>query len=188
MNEQIAFFVAQGISIIAGILAIIMMQLKNMKSILFFEILVNLIGSLNYLLLGGNSGAVISALAIVQTVVMYIFTVKKREPHISIIILFILAYVCGSVYNIISLATPIEILPALAAVCFALSVIQKKPSVFRIWGTLNPLFWLPYDIITKSYVMFLVHFGIFSSSLIAMIRHDGFLGIIKKKDSKKTEV
>lgn len=186
--EDLSFYIAQSISVIAGILAIIMMQLKNMKSILLFEIIVNLVGSLNYLLLGGNSGAVISLLAIVQTVVMYIFTLKKKEPHISVIVLFILAYLGGSLYNIISSAKLIEILPALAAICFALSVIQKKPSLFRIWGTLNPLFWMPYDIITRSYVMFIVHFGIFTSSLIGMIRYDGFLRIVKKEKIGKTEV
>jgi hypothetical protein len=66
-----------------------------------------------------------------------------------------------------------ELLPALSAVCFSLSLVQKKASAFRFWGTLNPAFWLAYDLYVESYVMFLVHLGILISSIVAMIRLDG---------------
>lgn len=187
MPEDVAFWIAQGISVLTGILAIIMMQMKNMKTILFFQIVVNLTASLNYLLLGGDSGAFISLLAIIQSIVMFIFNVRKKKPPIAIIIAFALCYVSISTYNIIASGDIIAsgefigILPALAAICFCISLVQEKPSLFRIWGTLNPLCWLIYDLMTGSYVMFCVHLGILISTFVAMVRLDG---IFRRKNSQ----
>ena len=182
MNEEIAFYLAQGISVLCGILAIIMMQLKNMKTILFFQIIVNLTASLNYILLGGDSGAFISLLAIIQSIVMFLYNTKNIKPQIWVLLVFAAGYISISAYNIVSSGEIIGILPAIAAICFCICLVQEKPSVFRIWGALNPSFWLVYDIMTRSYVMFFVHLGILISTLVAMIRLDGFLGIIKKNN------
>ena len=181
MNEEVSFYIAQGISVIAGILAVIMMQMKNMKTILFFQIVVNLTASLNYLLLGGDSGAIISFLAIVQSTVMYFYNKKGKKPHLAVIIGFIVCYLACSTYNIIMKADLMEILPALGAFCFSMCLVQEKPSVFRVWGALNPVCWVPYDLYTHSYVMFCVHFGILASSVVGMVRLDGFFGLFKSK-------
>lgn len=187
MNEELAFYVAQGVSIFTGVLAIVMMQLKNMKTILLFQIIVNLTASLNYLLLGGDSGAFISLLAIIQSIVMFIYNTKKKKPHLMVVIAFIAAYASISGYNMISSGELMGIFPAFAAVCFSISLVQEKPSVFRVWGFLNPTFWLPYDLFTRSYVMFAVHFGIALSSVIAMVRLDGFFGLIKSKKGNNSD-
>ena len=181
MPHEVAFWLAQGISVLTGILAIIMMQMKNMKTILLFQIIVNLTASLNYLLLGGDSGAFISLLAIIQSIVVFIFNTKNKKPHIAILIAFATGYVSISAYNIISSGEIIGILPAMAAICFCVSLVQEKPSVFRIWGALNPSFWLIYDLMTESYVMFCVHLGILISTIIAMVRLDG---LFRKKARK----
>lgn len=178
MDPQVAFYLAQGISVVTGILAIVMMQFKNMKTILLFQIIVNLTASLNYLLLGGDTGAIVSMLAIVQSIVMFVYNTKGIKPHLVVIIGFVLCYVACSAYNIIMTRDPMELLPAFAAVCFSVSLVQEKPAAFRIWGALNPSCWLPYDIYTASYVMFCVHLGILISSLVAMIRVDR---VFKKK-------
>ena len=181
MDEELAFYIAQGISVLCGILAIIMMQMKNMKTILIFQIIVNLTASLNYLLLGGDSGALISLLAIIQAIVVFVYNVNKKKMPVVLLVVFGVCYVSISAYNIISSGEIIGILPAVAAICYCMCLVQEKPSVFRIWGALNPSFWLPYDLMTRSYVMFFVHLGILISTIVAMIRLDGFLGIVKKK-------
>ena len=51
------FYIAQGISVLTSIVAIIMTQFKNMKNILIGQIIVNLLTASTYFLLGGISGA-----------------------------------------------------------------------------------------------------------------------------------
>ena len=53
-------------------------------------------------------------------------------------------------------------------------------------GIIFDSFWFPYDLYTQSYVMFCVHLGILISSIVGMIRLDGFFGLIKHK--KKEDV
>ena len=183
MDPKIAFFAAQGISVLTGVLAIAMMQFKNMKLILMFQIIVNTTALTNYFLLGGDTGVFVSVLAIVQSVVMYLYNRNGKRPHVAVIVLFILAYGACSAYNIAVTRSAMELLPACAAICFSVSLVQEKPSVFRIWGALNPSCWLGYDLYTSSYVMFCVHLGILTSSVSAMIRLDGFMR--RKKEDKE---
>ena len=181
MNPTVAFWFAQGISIIAGILAVLMTQFKNMKIILLFQVLINLIGSTNYLLMDGGSGMLLSLGAVLHSIVMFFYNKKNLTPHVPVTVAFILLYFGCATYNLIITLDFMEILPAFAAFCFSISLIQKKPSVFRIWCALNPMFWLPYDIHTESYVMFLVHAGILISAIVGMIRLDG---ILRKKKAQ----
>ena len=173
MDPQIAFYIAQGISIGTGIMAIAMMQLKSMKLILVFQILTNLLASSNYLLLDGRNGMLVSLLAVVCSVVMFFYNTKGIKPHKSVAAAFLIAYAASSAYSVAVSHDPMELLPAFAATCFVLSLVQTNPSYFRIFATFNPVFWMPYDLYTRSYVMFAVHFGIFLSSVIGMIRLDG---------------
>ena len=173
MNPQTAFYVAQGISVLTGILAIIMMQLKNMKMVLLFQIIVNTTTLSNYFLLGGDTGVFVSVLAIVQSVVMFLYNRKQVKPHLKVVVAFVLAYASCSAYNIAVSKQLLDLFPACAAICFSVSLVQSKTSAFRIWGAMNPAFWLGYDLYTRSYIMFCVHLGILVSSVVAMIRIDG---------------
>ena len=73
------FYIAQGISIVTALVAILSMQLKNMKSILVFQITANLLAASTYFLLGGFSGAGISLIAIIQLIVMFFYNKKNTK-------------------------------------------------------------------------------------------------------------
>ncbi len=163
------FYIAQGISVLTCIVAVIKMQFKDMKKILIGQILTNLLTALTYLLLGGLSGAGICIIAIIQTSVMYLYNVKSVPPHKSVIFGFIALYIACSAFYFTSF---IDVISAVAAICYAFSVAQTKPSLSRLWYLFNPLCWLIYDIFTKAYGNFIMHIVIFLSTLFAIIRND----------------
>ncbi len=179
MTSEIAFYIAQGISVITAIIAIMSAQLKNMKAILVTQIIGNSLASSTYFLLGGFSGAGISIIAVLQTVVMYFYNVNDKKPHIPVTAAFILAYVVNAVLTFGSI---FDIFPAIAAICFALAVAQTKSMNYRFFSIWNPLCWLVYDVYTHAYGNLLMHLGIFISVMIACVRLDGFFGLIKKKN------
>jgi hypothetical protein len=145
-----------------------MMQFKSMKKILIFQIICNLLTASTYFLLGGFSGAGICIIAIVQSITMFIFNLKKLKPRKWVIALFVLLYIaCSALY----FKSFIDILSALAAVCYALSVSQTKASASRIWYLFNPLFWLIYDIFTLAFGNFVLHVVVFISTFIGIIRN-----------------
>lgn len=169
MNEQVAFWIAQSISIFTALIAILSLQLKNMKAILVCQISANLLAGSTYILLGGLSGAGVSIIAVVQAVVMYILKLKNIKPHFLVTLLFIAAF---TGYSVWSYSSPLDLLPLGAAVFYSLSIAQKNPRRFRFFGTINPTFWLAYDIYTLALVNFLVHLGIFASGVVGIVRLD----------------
>lgn len=163
------FYIAQGLSILTCIVAVAKMQFKDMKMILAGQILSNLLSASTYLLLGGLSGGGVCIIAIFQTVTMFVYNAKKVPPHKSVIALFILLYIG---YSALYYKSFIDIFSAIAAITFAMSVVQTKPALSRLWYLFNPLCWLIYDIYTKAYGNFVLHIIVFSSTLFAIIRND----------------
>ena len=180
MDAQVAFWMAQGISIITGILAIVLKQMKEMKKILILEVVANSLATLNYVFVGGDSGWIVSGIAVLNAVVMLIYFLCNKKAPSFLVVVFLGIYITSSAVTLAVKGDFMELLPALSAVCYSVSMMQKKPSHYRAWSVLNPVFWTVYDIYTTSYVMSIVHFGIFVSTLVAMIRLDSFLGLVKK--------
>ena len=164
------FYIAQVISVLTTIVAIVMMQFKKMHWILLGQITANLLSGSTYLLLGGLSGAGISVVAVVQSVVMFLYNRRGRKPHLPVVIGFIVLYIACSVYYYTS---PIDLCSSVAAVTFAVSIMQENAAASRRWYVFNPLFWLIYDAYTGAYVNILVHGAVLVSTVMAMVRLDG---------------
>lgn len=175
MDAQTAFILAQCISVGTGIIAIALKQMKTMKMILLFEVIVNLLASTNYLLLGGDAGAIVSVLAILHSFVMLLYNKKEKTPSVAVTVAFMVVYTACSAYSLVAKSDVMEILPAIGAICFSMTLVQKLPFRYRLWSVGNCICWVIYDGYTASYVMLLVHFGILISTVVAMIRIDGVL-------------
>lgn len=173
------FYIAQGISVLTAIVAILSMQMKSMKGVLITQITANILASSTYFLLGGFSGAGISLIAIVQLIVMFLYDRKDKKPHIIVISIFVVAYVT---YSVLNLKEFIDVFPLMAAILFCLSVAQKKPSMYRWLVLLNPICWLIYDIYMVAYINIIMRIGIFISALVAKIRLDGLFKNKNKED------
>ena len=184
MDEQTAFILAQCVSVGTGVMAITLKQMKTMKMILLFEVITNLLASTNYLLMGGDAGAIVSVLAILNSLVMLAYNKRGSKPHISVIVAFNVAYVACSIYSLIAKSDAMEILPAIGAVCFSMTLVQRLPFRYRLWSVGNLLCWVIYDTYIASYVMLLVHLGILLSTVIAMIRVDGIFRFHKQIGTK----
>lgn len=178
------FYLAQGVSVITAIIAVFMMQLKNLKWILLCQLTANLLTALSYLLLGGLSGAGISIIAIVQSFLMFLYNQKNKKPSLIILVIFILAYVgCSIVYY----KSFIDVFPAIAAICFAVSISVPTAFLSRVWFSFSPISWVVYDVATMAYGNLIIHSVVFISTAVALIRIDGIFKLKKKKSAKNFE-
>lgn len=176
------FIISQVLSVLVAIACIVTEQLKTMKHILIVQTLINLTVALSYLLLpDGKSGFIVSTIGAIQATVMFFCNKKRKKPHFTVTVGFCTAYVFLSLYN--NTDRLINFLPAAAAVCFALALIQKTPKIYRIFDFSNAVLWLVYDACIFS-GNFFVHLGVALSALIGMIRLDGLFGLIKNKTKK----
>lgn len=169
-------YIAYGFSILTAVVAIVMMQFKNMTAILLGQITVNLLTALSYFFVGGWSGSGICFIAIIQSVIMFFYDRKGIKPQLWVILLFISAYITCSAILFNSI---FDIFSAAAAVCFAISIIQKNPFFSRVWFAADMILWTVYDISCRQYINLIVHTVIFLSTFIAMIRVDG---LFRKKN------
>ena len=182
MNPELLPYVVNGISMITAVIAILSVQLKNMKGILATQLIGNTLVASTYFLMGGFTGAGVSIIAVVQTVVMYFYNAKDKKPHLIVTLAFIAAYVLNAVLTFV---TVFDIFPAISAICYALAVAQIKPIRFRFFSIWNPLCWMVYDLYAQLPINFLMHLGIFISVIVACIRLDGFFGLIPKLKKEK---
>ena len=170
-------YIAYGFSALTAIVAVIIIQFKRMSLILIGQITTNLLTALSYFFIGGWSGSGICFIAIAQTVVMFLYDYKNVKPHLWVILLFIAAYVTCSA---ILFKSVFDIFSAAAAVCFAISVVQRKPFYSRMWYAADMLLWTVYDVSCAQYGNLIMHGIIFLSTFIAMIRVDG---LFRKKSN-----
>lgn len=164
-----SFIIAQIISILTTATAVLSMQFKGIKPILFCQILSNLFCAATYILLGGYSGSIICLIAIVQCLVVFAYNVKKVKPHLWVILVFIALYVAASAILFQSFA---DVFSAMGAVIFAIGIVQKNAAATRRWYVANPVCWILYDLFTMAYGNVLTHGIIFVSTLLAIIRLD----------------
>lgn len=176
------FIVAQAISVLTTIAAILSMQFKSMKPVLWCQILSNLLCATTFILLDAFSGSIICLIAIVQCLVIFAYNTKDRKPPLAVILGFILLYIAASVFLFQSFA---DIFSAMAAVIFAIGMTQKKASAARLWYVANPLFWIVYDLFSMAYGNIITHSLIFISTLIGIIRLDLPVYRAKKKAQAK---
>ena len=122
------FILSQIFGFAAIFLGIISFQFKSMKSILISQLVCNGLSVLMYIFNGGTSGAWICVIAIVQSIVIYIFNRKEKKTPMAVSLLFILLYIVNSC---ITFKSARDLLSGGAALAFAVSLLQKSSAGYR---------------------------------------------------------
>ncbi len=163
-----AFLIAQAIGPVTTVMAVVSAQMKKLVPILIFEILANGLCALSYILLGGISGSYICLIAIAQSIISILYAHNNKKVPNWITGIFIMVYVAVSAYTY---ATPMDILPGICAVTFALAIAQSKPSGYRLCMAINTALWIVYDLLVGAYTMIITHGLLLGSLIIAMVRY-----------------
>lgn len=167
------FIFSQVCGLIVTVAAIASMQLKSMKAVLIFQLICNGIGALSYILLDGLSGCAIYLVALTQSVVYFLFRWRGKKAPLGVAAVFVLAYLlCSfSAYR-----SAVDLISGAAALTCAFSLIQEKPTYYRIFMLTNGILWMIYDCNVGAYTMILSHVATALSAGIGILRLD-----LKKK-------
>ena len=172
-NYEVNFLLAQLVGLVTAVLAVFSVQLKTMKNVLIMGIFTNLFTVINFWLLGEMSGAWVCLIAIAHTVWIYSFNVGGKRFPKRLNYLFIALY---SAAVALTFGGLYDVLAWIAAMAFAVAVVQAETSRYRLIIVVNSLSWIVYDLLTRSYTMAISHSLIFISAIIGIYRLD-----IKKK-------
>lgn len=164
------FIISQICGAIVSLAALLSMQFKNLKYVLVFQLICNIVGSLSYFLLdGGLSGFGIYAVALTQTVIFFFIRIYNKKAHSY------LAYIFAGLFLICSISTYSnynDIFSLIAAQTCAFALSQEKSSNYRMLMLLNGCIWTVYDINVQAYTMIISHAITAISAFIGIVRLD----------------
>lgn len=155
--------------VIKIVLQSVAVQFKQKKHILICFIFVNIFAAIGYILLKAYSGLIVCVIAILQTIIQYLYDKKKKEtPKIIIVFYFVFAILGG----IFTYKTIIDILPILSFIAYVLSIIQKNESNVRKYTLVKLILWIPYDLYNLAVVSCVGRIVTIISTIISMLRLD----------------
>lgn len=169
------FIFSQVCGFVVFIAAVVSFQLKNIKGALVCQLICNGLGALSYILLDGLSGCGLFLVAVLQSIVYFIFRAMDKKAPLAVAVAFLLAYITCS---ILTYKTPTDLISAVAALTCALGLAQEKPSAYRAFLLVNGLLWIIYDLNVGAYTMIITHVATALSAGIGIVRLD-------LKDKKK---
>ncbi len=158
----------QVLGILVTVGAIITLQMKNKKQMLTVSAIVNILASLNILLLDTfSSGVIINLVAVIQIILSLWHEKKGTDVTLAEKIIFLVLYVAGGA---LGFNAPIDILSIVAAIFYMLAMFQKNEQRIRLLLMGNMLSWTIYHAVLRSTAIFAQLAGI-ASSVIALIRY-----------------
>lgn len=163
------FIISQLCGFAVSVVAILSMQLKNIKHILSCQLVCNFLGAISYIMLGGFSGCGIYIAACVQTVLYYVFNLKNIKPHALFTVFFMAVFLMCSIATYQGFE---DVISAVAALTCAMALSRTKPSGYRFFMLLNGLLWLIYDLCMGAYGMMFSHIVTMCSAAVGIIRLD----------------
>ena len=163
------FLIAQILGIIGPSIKIISIQFKNKKNILLMFILVNLIIGIELSLLNAYTGALVCFVAVIQTIINYIYTTKNKKLPKFFIIIYVIVSLCVGIFSYKEL---MDLLTFFCAMLYIASICQTKEKNIRIISFLNFVFWIIYNLYHRAYTDALFKIAFLISTAIAIYRYD----------------
>ena len=157
---------------LAGLLSMVAASLikgKNMKTILLFVFLGNVLVATSYLMTGGINGAVSCYIGGAQTLINYFYDRNKKPLPKWLIAVYAVAFV---VLNLITGFSWLCMLAIVASLTFILCIGQKVGSKYRFWTLVNMCLWCLYDILSGSFGVLFTHGTQLVFAVIGIIIHD----------------
>lgn len=157
---------ALGVLVTAG--AIITLQLKNKKQMLWVSAAVNVLAALNILMLDTfSSGVIINLVAVLQIILSLWHEKTNTDSRLPEKIIFLILYIIGGA---LGFKNAIDLLSIVAAIFYMLAMFQKKEQKIRLFLMANMTSWTIYHAVLGSTAIFAQIAGIVSA-IIALIRY-----------------
>lgn len=159
---------AQVLGVVFIVASLVAYQLKERKRILLMFCVMNLIGFIHYLMLGGAlSAAFIFIVGFAQSVTSYITAASNKKPSLLQKIVFTLLYVIA---GFITYKSYVDILAIMASFMCMFSMLQTDEQKIRIFSLMNAGCWIVYNTLVGS-VSVIAQVLTFISILISLFRY-----------------
>ena len=146
-------WVAGAIGLIAVIVTCFMYLRKTRSGILITKLLTDVLWILNYALLGGYSGALVSTIALIRDCVFYQRGRRKWADHRAWLFVFLVLTLISPVieWRMKGQLSLLPLLPTVGSMFTVVSSFVLKTRAMRIYGFIGQLPWIYYNIVLLNY-------------------------------------
>lgn len=170
------FVIAQIIGAICLVLIFLNIQQKSKSKVLTFQIVINLLYTVQFFLLDAKTGAVISIINAIRCIVFYIFKKKNIKPSFIVLSLFMSVAVISGIVTWQNIYSSIVIISTLI---YTYGLWQDNIKVIRICAAVMAIGWVVYSLLVGAYSGAITETVEFISAIIAIYRYDVKKGIRK---------
>ena len=159
---------AQFIGAAALLTIVLSVQFKKKKNIMLFQLIANVLYSVQYALLNVPSAAYLNIITILRSYTYYLYDKKKKKiPLFFLIFYCLLSLVIGYLlYDNILVLIPITI-----TIAYTVGAYYKDPNVFREVFLISAFAWLYYNYRVEAYVGMFGNLCEIVSTFIAINRY-----------------
>lgn len=163
-----AFAIAQLLGLIALMLSIVGLQQNTTRKFLFFQVLINVLYTLQYFLLGATTGL---SMCLVNTIRCIVFYSNKKKDNQSIVI-FLLFLVIYLFLGICAASSLFDVILIIGTLMYTYSLWQSKMKITRVGTLISIISYIIYNLAVSAYSALILDFIDFVSISIAIIRYD----------------
>ena len=142
------FIIAQIIGLIIVVLSIIGFQQKNGERFLFYQIIINILYVIQYILLEAFTGAVICTISIIRCIVFWKYKKENKKTPIEFLILFIILSIISS---IITSTNIFDYILTIGTIVFTYALWQDNMRIMRLGSIVSVTTYIIYNLIFKAY-------------------------------------
>jgi len=161
------FWIIQGLGIFALIFYGFSFQAKTKENLLLMQVVSNVFATVQYLLTMAFTGAIQTLLGVIRGIVFYFYKKRGLNPNKTMLIIFELAIIFGTVLTWDSL---LSCLPLAGMTANLYGQWQNDMKLIRIFAVVSAVLWSVYAFYTGVYTAMLTELLKIISSLIGLWR------------------
>lgn len=177
------YLFAQGIGVIALIIAILSFQQNQQKKIVTYQMISSVFFCIHFCMLGATLGGILNGIGIFRAAI-FRNRDKKWASNIIWFFLFCALFIAAGIF---SWAGAKSLLPIFAMLLTTVAFWIKNPRAVRFVSAPSSPLWFIYNFIYHSYAGMLTELFVFSSILVAVFRFDLLPLLQKNKQENHTK-
>ena len=159
---------AQILGIVALVIAVCSMLLKEKPQIMLFITIYNILTLVSYLLLGQYLGCILVGIATLRSFTFFIFSLKKLRPNIVVYILFNILAITASIVFWVSWY---DIFMLINLIINTYATWQTNVKIIKITAVVCTVFYVLYDIFVGAYVYIISELAFGVVALYSLIKN-----------------
>ena len=155
--------------------------IKNRKTVVFLNCLVNILYAVQYILLSRYTGVIINVIGIIRCIWFYFNAKREKKDYISLIVCLLLVIGGG----IFTFSSWVDIFAIIGSVIFTYGLWQPNLMLYRFSAIANHLCFIVYNIFCQAYIALVFECVIIILTTISIFKF--YIEGKKKNDQNKAQ-